>query len=96
MSSVEVGIITVSDRASKGEYDDRSGPIIKRLLSERLGWQIADEAIVPDEQGQIADLLIKWADERQFVLILTTGGTGFAPRDVTPEATRAAIERALG
>jgi molybdopterin adenylyltransferase len=93
LKPVLVGIITVSDRAARGEYDDRSGPIIKRLLSEQLGWQIADEAIVPDEQSQIADLLVRWADERRLALILTTGGTGFAPRDVTPEATRAVIER---
>jgi molybdopterin adenylyltransferase len=93
LKPVQVGIITVSDRASKGEYDDRSGPLIKRLLSEQLGWQVADEAIVPDERTQIAGVLIRWADERQLALILTTGGTGFSPRDVTPEATRAVIER---
>jgi molybdopterin adenylyltransferase len=90
---VQVGILTVSDRAARGEYGDRSGPIVKRLLSEQPGWQVAEEAVVPDERTQIAERLIRWADERRFALILTIGGTGFSPRDVTPEATRAVIER---
>lgn len=93
MNQVEVGIITVSDRASSGEYDDRSGPIVKQLMAVQPGWQVVEETVVPDEQDQIAALLIQWADERHLPLILTTGGTGFSPRDVTPEATRAVIER---
>jgi molybdopterin adenylyltransferase len=93
LNPVSVGIITVSDRASSGEYDDRSGPIVRQLISEQPGWQVVEEAVVPDEQDQIAALLIQWADERRLPLILTTGGTGFSPRDVTPEATRAVIER---
>jgi molybdopterin adenylyltransferase len=93
LNPVEVGIITVSDRASSGEYDDRSGPIVRQLISGQPGWQVVEEAVVPDEQDQIAALLVQWADERRLPLILTTGGTGFSPRDVTPEATRAVIER---
>jgi molybdopterin adenylyltransferase len=93
LSLVGVGIITVSDRASSGEYDDRSGPIVKQLMSEQPGWQVVEEAVVPDQQDQIAALLIQWADDLRLPLILTTGGTGFSPRDVTPEATRAVIER---
>jgi molybdopterin adenylyltransferase len=93
LNPVSVGIITVSDRASSGEYDDRSGPIVRQLIAGQPGWQVAEEAVVPDEQDQIAALLVQWADERRLPLILTTGGTGFSPRDVTPEATRAVIER---
>lgn len=90
---VRVGILTVSDRAHRGEYEDRSGPLLRRLIADRLGWTVAEEGVVPDEQAQIERELIRWADEAGLDLILTTGGTGFAPRDVTPEATRAVIER---
>ncbi len=90
---VRVGILTVSDRAHRGEYEDRSGPLLRRLIADRLGWPVAEEGVVPDEQAQIERELIRWADEAGLDLILTTGGTGFAPRDVTPEATRAVIER---
>lgn len=90
---VRVGILTVSDRAHRGEYEDRSGPLLRRLIADRLGWSVAEEGVVPDEQAQIERELIRWADEAGLDLILTTGGTGFAPRDVTPEATRAVIER---
>jgi molybdenum cofactor synthesis domain-containing protein len=90
---VDVGILTVSDRASGQQYEDRSGPLIRRLVEERLGWEIAETATVPDEIDQIEKTLIGWVDARRLAVIFTTGGTGFAPRDVTPEATRAVIER---
>jgi molybdopterin adenylyltransferase len=90
---MNVGIITISDRSAKGERPDTGGPLIARLLTEHFGWDCSLTAVVPDELEQIRDLLIDWADNDRCGLILTTGGTGFSPRDVTPEATRAAIER---
>lgn len=90
---MRVGILTVSDRASSQQYEDQSGPLIGRLVEEWLGWEIAETAIVPDEVGQIEKMLVSWVDTEHLAVIFTTGGTGFAPRDVTPEATRAVIER---
>jgi molybdopterin adenylyltransferase len=88
-----VGILTLSDRGAAGEYQDRSGPVIRELVVERLGAEVIEYAVIPDEFERIRDTLIAWADGARLDLILTTGGTGFAPRDVTPEATRAVIER---
>lgn len=88
-----VGILTLSDRAAAGTYEDRSGQVIRELVLERLGAEIVEYAIIPDEFERIRDTLITWADQGRLDLILTTGGTGFAPRDVTPEATKAVIER---
>jgi len=90
---IRTGILTVSDRGYRGEYRDLSGPVICELVTERLGANVEVEAIVPDEQPAIAGTLLTWADEVGLDLVLTTGGTGFAPRDVTPEATRDIIER---
>ena len=87
------GILTVSDRGYRGEYRDLSGPAIRELVVERLGVTVESEAIVPDERQVIAETLVAWADEVGLDLVLTTGGTGFALRDVTPEATRDVIER---
>ncbi len=89
---VLVGILTISDRSSRGERQDASGPMLKQI-AERQGWTVGREGIVPDEQAAIRETLIHWADSTHLDVIFTTGGTGFAPRDVTPEATRAAIER---
>jgi molybdenum cofactor synthesis domain-containing protein len=88
-----VGILTVSDRCSRGEEQDRSGPFIEQWLTEHLAAKVLKRSIVPDEQALISGVLIEWSDQGEFDLILTTGGTGFAPRDVTPEATRQVIER---
>ena len=88
-----VGILTLSDRGAAGEYQDRSGPLIRELVVARLGADVAEYAVIPDDFERICDTLKAWCDEAQLDLILTTGGTGFAPRDVTPEATRAVIER---
>ncbi len=88
-----VGVLTVSDRVSRGEAEDRSGPLLVRLVEERLGWRVVQRAVVPDEAARIREVLLRWSDEEGLALILTTGGTGFAPRDVTPEATRQVIER---
>ncbi|HEY65831.1 MAG TPA: molybdopterin adenylyltransferase [Caldilineae bacterium] len=88
-----VGVLTVSDRVSRGVAEDKSGPLISRMVRDRLGALVVEEQVVPDEQYLIEEVLRRWADEEELDLILTTGGTGFAPRDVTPEATRAVIER---
>lgn len=88
-----VGVLTVSDRAHEGVYDDRSGPVIREAVEARLGWEVAEAAVLPDDRVEIAARLAHWADEHGLDLVLTTGGTGFAPRDVTPEATRDVIER---
>lgn len=90
--TLRIGILTVSDRSSRGEREDASGPALARL-AQAEGWSVIKQEILPDEESAIRDLLIAWADRAGLDVILTTGGTGFAPRDVTPEATRAAIER---
>jgi molybdopterin adenylyltransferase len=92
--TIRTGVMTISDRAYRGEYEDQSGPVIKTIVEERLpGGQVHLEAIVPDDFKTIKNALAKWCDDAQMDLILTTGGTGFAPRDVTPEATKAIIDR---
>jgi molybdenum cofactor synthesis domain-containing protein len=92
--AIRVGVLTVSDRAYSGEYEDRSGPLIREIVETKLpGGQVHLEAVLPDEFQAIKNGLVQWCDNAQMDLILTTGGTGFAPRDVTPEATRAVIER---
>jgi molybdenum cofactor synthesis domain-containing protein len=88
-----VGILTISDRSSRGERPDASGTVIQAFVADRLRWIVAEYKIVPDDRAVIRDALIEWCDELRLNLILTTGGTGFAPRDVTPEATRDVIER---
>jgi len=90
---VRVGILTLSDRAAAGTYEDRSGAVIRELVAERLGAEVAAQAILPDDFDRIRDMLATWADDLRLDLILTTGGTGFSPRDVTPEATQAVLER---
>jgi molybdopterin adenylyltransferase len=87
------GVLTVSDRAARGERADESGPLLRELLRTRLpGAEVTHTAIVPDERAQIAATLLAWC-EAGLHLIITTGGTGFAPRDVTPEAVRSIVER---
>jgi molybdopterin adenylyltransferase len=83
---IQVGIVTVSDRASKGLYDDRSGPVLKAAV-EAHGWKVLAEALVPDEKPEIQRALREQIAQG-CQLILTTGGTGVALRDVTPEAVR--------
>jgi molybdenum cofactor synthesis domain-containing protein len=89
---MRVGILTVSDAGSRGERKDESGARIAAWC-ETKSYEIAARELVPDETSAIVPLLLTWADELEVELILTTGGTGFGPRDVTPEATRAVIER---
>ena len=85
-------VITVSDKGSKGERVDTSGPALCRILEED-GWKIDYTSIVPDDFETIKAELMLCADEKKIPLVLTTGGTGFSPRDITPEATLAVIER---
>lgn len=93
---MKVARLTLSDRASAGVYADRSGPEIERVLTEGgfpvTGWI---RIVMPDERAGLEALLRRLADTQQADLILTTGGTGPAPRDITPEATRAVLEREL-
>jgi molybdenum cofactor synthesis domain-containing protein len=88
-----VGILTLSDRGAAGEYQDRSGPLIRELVVKHLGAEVLEYRVIPDDFERMRDTLTRWADESGLDLILTTGGTGFSPRDLTPEATRAVIER---
>jgi len=86
------GILTVSDKGSRGERQDLSGEAIQKKLSP-LDITIAKQGIVPDEKHLITERLANWADSGQVDLIVTTGGTGLAPRDVTPEATLSVIDK---
>lgn len=90
---MQIAVLTISDRSYLGEREDLSGPATSAAARKHLGWDCTAAAIVPDDRDAIADRIRHWADKDQMPLILTTGGTGFAPRDVTPEATRDAIER---
>lgn len=90
--NLRVGILTVSDRSARGERPDASGPALIEQIAQR-GWQVVWDDIVPDEAGKVADTLSQWADSDKLDVILTTGGTGFSPRDVTPEATLVVVER---
>ena len=92
---MKIGRITVSDRASAGVYEDRSGPAIEAVLCEVFSAAEFVSAIVPDEVELIAAKLREFADTAQCDLVVTTGGTGISVRDVTPEATRAVLEKEL-
>ncbi len=89
---MKVAILTVSDRASRGEYVDEAGPLVAQMIGD-AGGEVVARGVVPDERDEIEGRLRAWAAGRDVQLILTTGGTGLGPRDVTPEATRAVIER---
>ena len=89
---MRIAILTVSDRSYRGERADKSGPaLVEAVLAQ--GWHVAATQILPDEQAQVSVQLAAWADTGEVDVILTNGGTGFSPRDVTPEATAAVIER---
>ncbi|WLD11200.1 molybdopterin adenylyltransferase [Planctellipticum variicoloris] len=95
-SPARIGIVTVSDRASRGEYEDRGGPAIHAYLAEVLTspWE-AVSRVIPDEQATIEATLIELCDHAGCSLVITTGGTGPARRDVTPEATEAVAEKLM-
>ena len=90
--TLRFGILTLSDRSSRGEREDASGPALARLILTE-NWSVAKQALLPDTESAIRATLAEWADSGEVDVILTTGGTGFSPRDVTPEATHAVIER---
>lgn len=89
---LRVGILTVSDAGARGERADTSGDAIAEWAARR-GYDVAARTLVPDDSGAIVGVLLEWADEEQADLILTTGGTGLTERDLTPEATRAVLEK---
>lgn len=95
-SILKLGVVTVSDRASSGEYEDQSGPAIREWFTIALAseWSFIDR-VIPDEQDQIEATLKQMVDKEGCHLILTTGGTGPAPRDVTPEATVAVADKIM-
>ena len=88
----KAAVVTVSDRSFRGERPDGGGPLVAEILKS-AGYEVIRTAIVPDEQPQIQQILTEIADSGAAELIVTTGGTGFAPRDVTPEATIAVCDR---
>lgn len=92
MMLLRFGVLTVSDRSARGERIDASGPALAELVRQQ-GWSVARSAIIPDEMDIIQETLVGWSESGEMDVILTTGGTGFSPRDVTPEATRAILER---
>ena len=89
--AIRVGVLTSSDLCSRGEREDRSGATIAEWCQER-GYEVASRAVVPDESAAIVPILLDWSDRLAVDVILTTGGTGFTHRDVTPEATQAVLE----
>lgn len=89
---ITYGILTASDKGSRGEREDRSGQTIRELLSP-LGAEAVRYEIVPDDKEVIARTLVDWADNHDLCLIFTTGGTGLGPRDVTPDATLSVIDK---
>ncbi len=86
------GILTISDRSASGEREDLSGPALMEVVVGK-GWDVIKKAIIPDDRNDIKNILIEWVERGDIEIILTTGGTGFALRDITPEATREIIER---
>ena len=89
---IRAGVLTISDKASRGERADTSGQAIVELLST-IDAAVQRSQVIPDEAGQISSTLRSWADSDELDVIITTGGTGLGPRDVTPEATAEVIER---
>jgi molybdenum cofactor synthesis domain-containing protein len=90
--TIRFGILTLSDRSSRGERADLSGTALANQVQAE-GWSVVRREVLPDDESAIREILINWTDSGEMDVILTTGGTGFSARDVTPEATRAVIER---
>ncbi len=90
--NLRFAVLTVSDRSASGERPDASGPVLVEMI-KRQGWQLIRQSVLPDDLNILRELLESWCDRGDVDVILTTGGTGFSPRDVTPEATRAVVER---
>jgi molybdopterin adenylyltransferase len=92
MAPIRFGILTVSDRSAHGERPDLSGPALAEYVQAQ-GWTVLRTAVIADDRLALQETLAAWADSNELDVVATTGGTGFAPRDVTPEATRAVIEK---
>jgi molybdopterin adenylyltransferase len=90
--TLRFAVLTISDRSWRGERPDKSGPELTRQIEEH-GWQVLRAGMVPDDFDTLKETLVQWADSGAYDIILTTGGTGFSPRDITPEATQAVIHR---
>ena len=90
--TIRFGILTLSDRSARGERADSSGVALASIVQSQ-GWSVVKQSILPDDESAIRAALVEWSDRGEMDVILTTGGTGFARRDVTPEATRAVIQR---
>ncbi len=90
---MRIGILTVSDRSSRGDRPDLSGPAIEEEVMAQ-GWIVSQKEIVPDDLPMLKSTLTAWADSGELDILFTSGGTGFSPRDVTPEATKAVVVRA--
>lgn len=91
---IQVGLLTISDKGSQGLRSDQGGPKIRSLLPSHL-FSIQETAVVPDEIPAIVEMLVEWTDRKKLDLILTTGGTGVSPRDITPEATGRVLHREI-
>jgi molybdopterin adenylyltransferase len=89
---LRVGVITISDRSFEGIRPDASGPALEGVIEDQ-GWQVVNKLTLPDDFQSIKAALVEWTRAGDMDVILTTGGTGFSPRDITPEATAAVIER---
>ena len=94
MTTYRCAVLTTSDKGSRGEREDTSGPALRELLSER-GFKVADHAMVPDRIEDIRRVVLEWVDRQKIDLIVTTGGTGLSPSDVTPEAIRPILAREI-
>ena len=94
MTNYTCAVLTTSDRGARGEREDTSGPALQELL-EAHGFRVADRQLVPDRVEEIGKVLLEWIDQRKIDLVVTTGGTGLTPGDVTPEATRPLLEREI-
>jgi molybdopterin adenylyltransferase len=92
MNPLRFAILTISDRSARGERPDLSGPALTQVVQEQ-GWQVVRADLLPDDQALISERLSTWCDSGEVDIVLTTGGTGFGPRDVTPEATETVVER---
>src|SRR5512135_2398774 len=90
--TIRFGILTLSDRSSRGERADSSGPALANLIQAE-GWSVVKQELLPDSRSDIRRMLQSWASSEEMDVILTTGGTGFSPRDVTPDATLEVIDR---
>lgn len=90
--TIRFGVLTVSDRSARGDRPDTSGPALGDEI-RRLGWEVIKKAIVPDDYDVLVNHLQEWSRDGEIDVLLTTGGTGFSPRDITPEATQTVVQR---